>query len=55
MAFLNGKDARLQTAISEIEDLLIDHALNRTDGNVTAAAHLIGLSRAQINYRLKGR
>lgn len=53
--FLNGSDERLQTSLQEVEDLLIDHALKRTAGNVTAAAHLIGLSRAQINYRLKGR
>ena len=52
-AFLNGSDERLQTSISEVEGLLIDQALTRTGGNVTAAAHLIGLSRAQINYRLK--
>ena len=55
MAFLNGTDERLQTSVSEIEGLLIDQALKRTRGNVTAAAHLIGLSRAQINYRLRGK
>ena len=54
-AFLNGTDERLQTSVNEVEELLIDHALKRTNGNVTAAAHLIGLSRAQINYRLKGK
>ena len=54
-AFLNGSDERLQTSLQEVEELLIDHALKRTAGNVTAAAHLIGLSRAQINYRLKGK
>ena len=54
-AFLNGTDERLQTSISEVEGLLIDQALKRTGGNVTAAAHLIGLSRAQINYRLRGK
>lgn len=54
-AFLNGTDERLQTSVSEVEGLLIDQALKRTNGNVTAAAHLIGLSRAQINYRLKGK
>ena len=54
-AFLNGSDERLQTSLREVEGLLIDHALKRTGGNVTAAAHLIGLSRAQINYRLKGK
>ena len=54
-AFLDGTDERLQTSLGEVEGLLIDHALKRTHGNVTAAAHLIGLSRAQINYRLKGK
>ena len=54
-AFLNGTDERLQTSVGEVEGLLIDQALKRTRGNVTAAAHLIGLSRAQINYRLKGK
>ena len=54
-AFLNGSDERLQTSLQEVEGLLIDQALKRTGGNVTAAAHLLGLSRAQINYRRKGK
>src|SRR5690606_6731995 len=55
IAFLNGSDERLRTSLGEVEGLVIDQALKRTGGNVTAAAHLIGLSRAQINYRLKGK
>lgn len=55
VAFLNGSEERLRTSLGEIEGLVIDQALKRTGGNVTAAAHLIGLSRAQINYRLRGK
>lgn len=52
-AFLNGTDQRLHTSVRDIEELLIDQALKRSKGNITAAAQLIGMSRAQINYRLK--
>ncbi|WP_150303167.1 sigma-54-dependent Fis family transcriptional regulator [Pseudomonas saliphila] len=54
-AFLSGSDEQLQTSLEEIEQLLVSQALNRTAGNVTAAAQLIGMSRAQVNYRLKGK
>ena len=38
--------------LAELERSLIDQALERTDGNVSAAARLLGLTRAQLRYRL---
>ncbi len=29
--------------------------MERTGGNITAAAQMLGMSRAQVSYRLKGR
>ena len=39
--------------LAEINRTLIDQALKRTDHNVSAAARLLGLSRAALRYRLK--
>ena len=39
----------------EIVERMIDGALEKTKGNVSAAARLLGLTRAQITYRLKQR
>ncbi len=38
--------------LKEIEDLLIDEALRRTEGNQTIAAELLGISRRALNNRL---
>lgn len=38
--------------IKELQDMLIDEALRRTDGNQRQAAELIGLSRRALNNRL---
>jgi len=38
--------------IDEIEELLINEALKRTDGNQTIAADLLGISRRALNNRL---
>lgn len=36
-----------------LEVLLLEQSLNRADGNVSAAARLLGLRRGQMEYRLK--
>ncbi|GGO87211.1 sigma-54-dependent Fis family transcriptional regulator [Marinobacterium nitratireducens] len=54
-AFLCGDNDSLETSLSDIESLLIDEAMARSDGNVTAAARMLGMSRAQLSYRLKDR
>ena len=39
-------------ALEEIERQIYDAAVARTDGNLSAAARLLGISRAQLSYRL---
>lgn len=39
------------TELGAIEDAILDGALARTQGNRSAAARLLGLSRSQFNYR----
>jgi len=39
--------------LARLEGVLMDRALERTGGNVTRAARLLGLSRATLDYRLK--
>lgn len=41
--------------IERVERLLIERALARTGGNVSAAARLLGLTRPQLDYRLKAK
>jgi transcriptional regulator with GAF, ATPase, and Fis domain len=41
--------------LEEVERRLIDDAVARADGNLSAAARLLGLTRAQLAYRLKAR
>jgi len=41
--------------IERVERLLIEKALARTGGNVSAAARLLGLTRPQLDYRLKAK
>jgi transcriptional regulator with AAA-type ATPase domain len=40
-------------SIEGLESRLIDEALQQSEGNLAAAARLLGLSRAQFAYRLK--
>jgi transcriptional regulator with AAA-type ATPase domain len=40
-------------SIEGLESRLIDEALQKSEGNLAAAARLLGLSRAQFAYRLK--
>lgn len=39
--------------LGELEEQMIAGAMSRAGGNVTKAAHLLGLSRATLDYRLK--
>lgn len=50
-------DALLDQALSfdEIESLLFDRALERSGGNVSAAARMLQMRRGQVEYRLKKR
>ena len=41
--------------MKEMDDLLIDEALSRTDGNQALAAELLGISRQALNKRLRQR
>lgn len=41
----------METAIDE----MVAHAMKQADGNVSAAARLLGVSRDVVRYRLKGR
>ncbi|BCT35393.1 sigma 54-interacting transcriptional regulator [Pseudomonas sp. BNK-6] len=54
-AFLTGRAPALGTSLEEIERRLVRLALERSGGNITAAAQMLGMSRAQVSYRLKGR
>ena len=40
----------METAIDE----LVGHALKQAEGNVSAAARLLGVSRDVVRYRIKG-
>ncbi len=46
---------RQGTRLQELEDRLVDEALERTGGNVAQAARLLGISRSQMNYRVAKR
>ncbi|WP_232429041.1 sigma-54-dependent Fis family transcriptional regulator [Aromatoleum toluclasticum] len=41
--------------LEELESTFIDAALERAGGNVSAAARMLGMTRAQLRYRLKSR
>jgi transcriptional regulator with GAF, ATPase, and Fis domain len=42
-------------SLDEIEAQVLDHAVMRARGNLSEAARLLGLSRAQLAYRQKRR
>lgn len=54
-AFLDGRQDEPATGVAEIEKLMVERALKVAGGNITKAAKILGMSRAQINYRLKDR
>ena len=42
-----------EISIESVEKALIDRAMSKSDGNISAAARLLGLTRAALAYRLK--
>jgi DNA-binding NtrC family response regulator len=42
-------------SLRHLEDQVVSAALARTDGNITHAARLLGLTRSQLNYRIRNR
>lgn len=42
-------------SLQEVEDTMIDHCLKEVKGNVSEAARRLGLTRAQLSYRLSRR
>lgn len=53
MAMLSGANEAEATPLVDVETALINSAMERTKGNQSAAARLLGLTRAQLIYRLK--
>lgn len=53
-AFMSGREQELGISLKDIELRLVHLALERCSGNVTAAAQMLGMSRAQVSYRIKG-
>jgi two-component system response regulator HydG len=53
MALLDGSETALTTPLEEVEAAMIRSAMKHTQGNQSAAARLLGLTRAQLIYRLK--
>jgi len=57
----DGVDAHIASLVDaglrfdELEQRLLDHAMTRTGGNLSAAARLLGLRRGQFEYRAKKR
>lgn len=52
-AFVSGREHGLGTSLKDIESLVVKLALEKSRGNITAAAQLLNMSRAQMSYRLK--
>jgi len=53
-ALFGGKDLS-RLSLQEIEATMIDHCLTEVKGNVSEAARRLGLTRAQLSYRLSRR
>lgn len=54
LELFGGKDPS-RLSLQEIEDTIIDHYLGEVKGNVSEAARRLGLTRAQLSYRLSRR
>ncbi|SEO05876.1 MULTISPECIES: sigma-54-dependent Fis family transcriptional regulator [unclassified Pseudomonas] len=54
LELFGGKDPS-RLSLQEIEDTIIDHCLGEVKGNVSEAARRLGLTRAQLSYRLSRR
>ncbi len=44
-----------QASFNDIESMLIDRAIDRCGGNVSAVARMLQLRRGQVEYRIKRR
>jgi transcriptional regulator with GAF, ATPase, and Fis domain len=53
-ALLQGRPPGQRLSLDELEAELVRSAIRMTDGNQSAAARLLGMSRSQLIYRLKG-
>lgn len=53
-ALLQGRAPSLRLSLDELEAELVRSAMRMTDGNQSAAARMLGISRSQLIYRLKG-
>jgi transcriptional regulator with GAF, ATPase, and Fis domain len=40
-------------SLDAFEQRLLQHAVARSNGNLSAAARLLGMTRPQLNYRIK--
>lgn len=55
-SFLSGDTGVAEpTSLDEIETLLLKQAVHKTEGNLSAAARMLGITRPQLVYRLKSR
>ncbi len=52
---LNGIEDDSKLSLDDIETMLLRQAITRANGNVAAAARLLGITRPQMVYRLKSR
>ena len=52
---LNGIDDDSKVSLDDIETMLLKQAVTRAQGNVAAAARLLGITRPAMVYRLKSR
>jgi transcriptional regulator with GAF, ATPase, and Fis domain/predicted hydrocarbon binding protein len=52
---LNGIEDESKVSLDDIETMLLQQAVTRANGNVAAAARLLGITRPQMVYRLKSR
>ncbi len=52
-ALLDGREDATRTSLEEVEAAMIRSAMKLKQGNQSAAARLLGLSRSQLVYRLK--
>ncbi|WP_370694913.1 sigma 54-interacting transcriptional regulator [Pseudomonas sp. FP2335] len=53
--FLRGEPVVLGSSLEELQRSLVDTAMQRSQGNYTVAAQMLGMTRAQLSYRVKGR
>ncbi len=52
---LNGIEDDSKVSLDDIETMLLKQAVTRAQGNVAAAARLLGITRPAMVYRLKSR